>query len=171
MDRYEVVRSRRRTLAVEVRRDGAVVVRAPLHVPEREIAHFVSSQTAWIDRARSRQALRREAHPEPDAARCAELEAQARDEIPRRVARYAERMGLRPTGIRITAARTRFGSCSAKNRLCFSWRLMDYPDAVIDYVVVHELAHIVHKNHGPRFWELVERYMPDYKRRRAMLRE
>ena len=48
---------------------------------------------------------------------------------------------------------------------------MDYPDAVIDYVVVHELAHIVHKNHGPRFWELVERYMPDYKRRRAMLRE
>ena len=80
-------------------------------------------------------------------------------------------MGVRPTGIRITAARTRFGSCSAKNRLCFSWRLMDYPDAVIDYVVVHELAHIVHKNHGPRFWELVERYMPDYKRRRAMLRE
>lgn len=80
-------------------------------------------------------------------------------------------MNLYPTGLKITSARTRFGSCSGKNSICFSWRLMDYPELAIDYVVVHELAHIVHKNHGPQFWALVERYLPDYRARRAMLRE
>lgn len=80
-------------------------------------------------------------------------------------------MNLYPTGLKITSARTRFGSCSGQNSICFSWRLMDYPELAIDYVVVHELAHIVHKNHGSQFWALVERYLPDYRARRAMLRE
>ena len=84
---------------------------------------------------------------------------------------YAKLMTLYPTGLKITSARTRFGSCSGKNSICFSWRLMDYPESAIDYVVVHELAHIAHKNHGPQFWALVERYLPDYRARRAMLRE
>ena len=92
-------------------------------------------------------------------------------EIPPKVRHYAAIMGLRPTGIRITSARTRFGSCSGKNSLCFSWRLMEYPEEAVDYVVVHELAHIVHKNHGPDFWALVGQHMPDYKRRRALLRK
>ena len=48
---------------------------------------------------------------------------------------------------------------------------MAYPDAAVDYVVVHELAHIVHKNHGPQFWALVERYLPDWRQRRALLRD
>ena len=80
-------------------------------------------------------------------------------------------MGLRPAGVTITSARTRFGSCSAKGRLCFSWRLMQYPPEAIDYVVVHELAHLVHMNHGPEFYALIERYLPDYKARRKLLRE
>lgn len=87
------------------------------------------------------------------------------------MARYAREMGVQPAAVTITAARTRFGSCSAKNRICFSWRLMEYPEAAVDYVVVHELAHIVHKNHGPQFWALVERYLPDWRARRALLRE
>ena len=94
-----------------------------------------------------------------------------RTELPPKVAHYAQMMGVQPTGMTITSARTRFGSCSGKNRICFSWRLMDYPEAAVDYVVVHELAHIVHKNHGPQFWALVGQYMPDYRARRALLRE
>lgn len=99
------------------------------------------------------------------------LSVQVTREIPPKVRHYSTIMGLRPTGIRITSARTRFGSCSGKNSLCFSWRLMGYPEEAVDYVVVHELAHIVHKNHGPDFWALVGQYMPDYKRRRALLRK
>ena len=74
------------------------------------------------------------------------------------------------SGITITAARTRFGSCSPKNRLCFSWRLMAYPEEAIDYVVVHELAHLVHRNHGPEFYALVASILPDHKQRRALLK-
>ena len=170
MDGVELIRSRRRTLSLEVARDGRIIVRAPLRLAEREIARFVAERADWIAQAQEKQRLRREAHPEPDAARQAELVEQACRVLPRKVAHYAEVMGLYPAGVRITGARTRFGSCSGKNRLCFSWRLMDYPEAAVDYVVVHELAHIVHKNHGAQFWALVARYMPDYKARRAMLR-
>ena len=80
-------------------------------------------------------------------------------------------MGLTPAGVRITGAQKRFGSCSGQNRLCFSWRLMLYPPEAIDYVVVHELAHIHHHNHGPAFYALVEQYMPDYRQRQALLRQ
>lgn len=79
-------------------------------------------------------------------------------------------MGLRPAGITITGARTRFGSCSSKRRISFSFRLMQYPPEAIDYVVVHELAHLRHMNHSAQFYALIEQYMPDYKVRRAMLK-
>ncbi len=171
MDGVELRRSRRRTLGLEVTREGHVIVRAPLRASSASIERFVRDHMDWIARAQARQRARLKAHPEPDEARQAELMRRAREELPPKVTYYAQRMGLKPAGVRITSARTRFGSCSAQNRLCFSWRLMDYPDAAVDYVVVHELAHIVHKNHGPRFWALVEQYMPDYRARRALLRE
>ncbi|MGI6181140.1 MAG: M48 family metallopeptidase [Agathobaculum sp.] len=167
---YEVRRSRRRTLSLEVTREGCVVVRAPLRVSQAEIERFVAKHAAWLTRAQDRQRAWREAHPEPDAERQAVLKQAAQRVLPERTAYFAQLMCLRPAGVRITSARTRFGSCSTTNRLCFSWRLMDYPAEAVDYVVVHELAHIVHKNHGPEFWALVAQYLPDYRARRAMLR-
>ncbi len=167
---YEVRRSRRRTLSLEVTREGRVVVRAPLRVSQAAIERFVENHAAWLARAQDRQRVRREAHPEPDAAWQAVLKQAAQRVLPERTAYFARLMRLRPAGVRITSARTRFGSCSAADRLCFSWRLMDYPAEAVDYVVVHELAHIVHKNHGPEFWALVAQYLPDYRERRAMLR-
>jgi predicted metal-dependent hydrolase len=79
-------------------------------------------------------------------------------------------MGLRPAGVKITSAAKRFGSCSAKNSLCFSWRLMRYPEAAIDYVIVHELAHIRHKNHGRDFYTLIGAVLPDYRERKKLLK-
>ena len=171
MDKYELVRSRRKTLAIEVDRTGRVVIRAPMRATGEQIERFVAAHADWIARAQARQRARLAAHPEPDEARRAELIRRAKEKLPPKVAYYAQLMGVQPTGLKITSARTRFGSCSGKNSLCFSWRLMGYPEAAVDYVVVHELAHITHKNHGPRFWALVERYMPDYRARRALLRE
>lgn len=171
MDKYELVRSRRKTLAIEVDRTGRVVIRVPMRATGEQIERFVAAHADWIARAQARQRARLAAHPEPDEARRAELIRRAKEELPPKVAYYAQLMGVQPTGLKITSARTRFGSCSGKNSLCFSWRLMGYPEAAVDYVVVHELAHITHKNHGPRFWALVERYMPDYRARQALLRE
>ena len=80
-------------------------------------------------------------------------------------------MGLVPAGIKITSARTRFGSCSGKNSICFSWRLMLYPPEAIDYVIVHELAHIRHHDHSPAFYALIEQHLPDWKVRMKLLKE
>lgn len=79
-------------------------------------------------------------------------------------------MNLYPTALKITSAKTRFGSCSGKDSICFSYLLMRYPDEAIDYVVVHELAHIKHKNHSKAFYTLIEKYLPDYKEREKLLK-
>jgi predicted metal-dependent hydrolase len=96
---------------------------------------------------------------------------EAKDRLGERVMFLSERLSLRPTGLRITSARARWGSCSHRNRLCFCWRIMMAPIEVIDYVLIHELFHIVEKNHSPRFWSLVEQILPDYKKSRRWLRE
>lgn len=166
---YEIIRSNRRTMALEVR-DGRVLVRAPQRLPRARIDTFVREHAAWIEKSLAKQQARREAHPEPDEAQRAEYICRAKEILPERVAYYANVMGLHPAGVTITGARTRFGSCSAKGRLCFSWRLMQYPPEAIDYVVVHELAHLVHRNHGPEFYALIERYLPDYQARWRQLR-
>ena len=166
----EVVRSNRRTLALEITPDCRVVVRAPMRAGGRQIDEFVRAHLDWIAVHLERQQARRERHPEPTPAEEEALRRLAREVLPGKVAQYAARMELYPAGVTITGARTRFGSCSGKNRLCFSWRLMAYPEEAVDYVVVHELAHIRHKNHGPAFYECVARTLPDWRARRELLR-
>ena len=168
--RYTLIRSSRRTLAIEVTLDGELLVRSPRRTSEWDIEKFVESHHDWIVRAIERQKVRRENHPAPTAEQLKEYQRKATEWLPVRVAHFAEIMGVTPTGIRITKAQKRFGSCSPKNSLCFSLFLMGYPDDAIDYVVVHELAHIIHHDHSPRFWATVATYMPDYKHRQALLR-
>ncbi|MDR1531812.1 MAG: M48 family metallopeptidase [Clostridiales bacterium] len=86
-----------------------------------------------------------------------------------KVTAYARIMGVAPSAVRITSAKTRWGSCSGRNSLNFSWRIILAGDDVVDYVVVHELAHIKQHNHSPKFWSEVERVMPDYKERKHKL--
>lgn len=168
---YEILRSKRKTMALEVRRDGSVVVRAPLRLSHAAIADFVARHQGWLSVQQARQAAWRQAHPQPTPEEAQALLEKARRLLPERTAYYARRMGLSPTGVRITSAKTRFGSCSAKNSLCFSWRLMAYPMEAVDYVVVHELCHIVHKNHSAAFYALVASVLPDYRARQALLRQ
>ena len=168
---YEIIRSRRRTVALEVTADGRVLVRAPMAMPEGEIQRFVDSHTAWLEKARDKVAARRAAHPPLTPQETEVLRRRAAAILPDKVAHYAAMMGVTPTSVKITAARTRFGSCSGKNGLCFSLYLMQYPEEAIDYVVVHELAHIRHKNHGPGFYALIRQVMPDYDARIKTLRQ
>lgn len=170
MREYELIRSSRRTLSLEVTRELTVLVRAPLSMPLREIERLVEKHEEWIERQMERQRLRRETCPEPTPEEQQAMIARAKRELPEKVAHYAAVMGVHPAGITITGARKRYGSCSGKNRLCFTWRLMACPDEAIDCVVVHELAHIVHKNHGPQFYELVESVLPDYHERKKKLK-
>ena len=170
MEKYRLIRSRRKTLGLEITPEGELLVRAPQHMSLAHIEQALERHKRWITQHKAAVLARQAAHPEPTEAEKAAFIARAGELIPQRVAHYSAIMGLVPTGITITGARKRFGSCSGKNRLCFSWRLMDYPPEAIDYVVVHELAHIRHHNHSPAFYELVASILPDYKKRQALLR-
>jgi len=96
---------------------------------------------------------------------------QAKQWIVEWVKHLAELHQLHYEKVKITSARTRWGSCSPKNTLNFSWRLMLTPPEMIEYVIIHELAHTIHHNHSKRFWKLVEKLLPDYKARRKQLRQ
>jgi predicted metal-dependent hydrolase len=95
----------------------------------------------------------------------------ARRDLTEKVIAYAKIMGVEPASVKVNGAKTRWGSCTSKKSLNFSWRLMMAEDEVIDYVVVHELAHLKEMNHSPRFWAVVENVLPDYKQRQAKLRD
>ena len=99
-----------------------------------------------------------------------ELRETARAYLVAKTKIYADTMGLKYGRITITSAKTRFGSCSSKGNLAFSYRLMLYPEAAVDYVVVHELAHLVEMNHSPAFYKVVADVMPDYKERAKLLK-
>jgi len=167
---YTVIRSARRTMALQITREAQVVVRVPYRASQWDIDRFVEGHQTWIETHLAQRQAYLAAHPPLPESALAALRAQAKTVLPQRVAFWARRMGVTPTGIKITSARTRFGSCSARNSLCFSLYLMQYPQEAIDYVVVHELAHIRHKDHGPAFYAEVERYLPDYRRCQSLLR-
>lgn len=165
---FSLLRSRRKTLAIQVFPGREIVVRAPLHLPLADIRAFVDSKAAWINK--HWQSKPKPAPPAYTQAQEMELRRQAREILPGLVEHFSRQMGLRPKRLSITSARTRFGSCSSKGSLCFSWRLMAYPMAAIEYVVVHELAHLTHLNHSPAFYQLLAHYLPDYKARAQLLK-
>lgn len=171
MEEYELIRSRRKTLALEITRDCRVLVRAPLRLPRSRIDAFVDSHAAWITRHLEQQRQRAAAMPPaPTLEEIQALKEQARAVLPPKVAFWSGKMGVVPTGLKITSARKRYGSCSAKNSLCFSCFLMNSPEEAIDLVVVHELCHIQVKNHGPDFYALLEQVLPDWRERKKLLR-
>ena len=171
MTDYTLIRARRRTMSLQLDREGKAIVRAPYGVKKEYIDRFVAAHESWLERARAKQRARRLAHPEPTDEERRALIALAKEYLPMRVDYWSNIMDLTPTGLKITSARTRFGSCSGKNSICFSWRLMLYPSEAIDYVVVHELAHIRHHDHSPAFYALIEQYLPDWKTRMKLLKE
>ena len=97
--------------------------------------------------------------------------AEARTEIHARCMWFSMMTGYSPASVRITDARQRWGSCTGKGGLNFSWRLIQAPLFIVDYVIVHELVHLRQPDHSKKFWAKVEELMPDYKRRRKWLRE
>ena len=171
MTDYTLIRARRRTMSLQLDREGKAVVRAPYGVKKEYIDRFVAEHEDWLTRAREKQRARRLAHLEPTDDERKALIARAKEYLPRRTAHWSAVMGLVPSGVKITSARTRFGSCSGKNSICFSWRLMLYPSEAIDYVIVHELAHIRHHDHSPAFYALIEQYLPDWKACMKLLKE
>lgn len=167
---YTVMHSKRRTIALEITREAKLLIRAPMQAGKRDIEQMIDKHARWVEKHLEAQQRRLLTQPPLTPDEQEELKKRAKAVIPARVSHFSQMMGLIPKAITITGAEKRFGSCSSKNRLSFSWRLMHYPESAVDYVVVHELAHILHKNHGPSFYALIETYLPDYRDRQKLLK-
>ena len=166
---YTIIRSKRRTMCIQIKRDGAILVRVPMWTSESTINEFVAKHSNWIEK---KQELVKNAHiPEDfDQSEIKALKERLLKIIEPLIEYYSIKMGVYPTRISINSARTRFGSCSSKKSLNFSYRLALYPYEAIEYVCVHELAHLKEMNHSKGFWAIVEEQLPDYKSRKALLR-
>ncbi len=173
----EVIRSKRKTLAIEIRPDMRVVVRAPEKIPQNEIMKFVEEKQNWIKKHlvqmyfKAEENKKQKKEPALTNADIEKLCQKALSVIPDKVKYYAEIMGVTYGRITIRNQKTRWGSCSSKGNLNFNCLLMLMPDKVLDYVVVHELCHLKQMNHSKKFWKEVERYMPDYPNYKKWLNE
>ncbi|MDO9326354.1 MAG: SprT family zinc-dependent metalloprotease [Methanoregula sp.] len=209
----QIVRSRRRSIALVITPDGHLIVRAPLKAPEALINKFVEEKSGWITKKigemRQRPAATEHAYEEgetffylgriyplhivesgsspiertdrlcicrtllPDIkhrVKCWYVQ-EAQREIYARCMWFSMTTGYTPKSIRITDARQRWGSCTSVGGINFSWRLIQAPLEIVDYVIVHELVHLKQHDHSKKFWAKVKEIMPDYERRKEWLRE
>lgn len=166
----QIIRSKRKTIAIQITPEGQVLVRCPQKMWNHEIARFVSSKADWICRNLDRI---REAPPIVcfSEAELRELVMQAKAAIPERVAYFADVLGVTYGRVSIRCQKGRWGSCSSKGNLNFNCLLMLVPPEIRDYVIVHELCHRKEMNHSPHFWAKVGQILPDYPLRRKWLRE
>lgn len=168
MDKVKVIRSERKTAAIQVYPDLSVILRVPRQISEKEIEKILKGREAWIrkqvERIQKKRAEREDRAELPlTKEQIRELKDQALRCIPERVDTYASTIGVSYGRITIRNQKTRWGSCSAKGNLNFNCLLMLTPLEVIDYVVVHELCHRKEMNHSKAFWAEVGKVLPDYK--------
>ncbi|MCM1253486.1 MAG: M48 family metallopeptidase [Clostridium sp.] len=172
-----VMKSKRRTYSISIKEDCSIIMRAPLHASNRQIAQIAEEKGRWIITHYLKACEKKDNSPRSDLSDTQRnaLEKRykeaARDYIPKRVAYYQALTGGTYNRITIRNQKTRWGSCSGKGTLSFNWRLMLAPPAILDYVVVHELCHLTHMDHSPAFWQAVKSVYPDYKNARKWLKD
>ena len=171
---YIVIRSRRKTLSMQVKGDGQVEIRAPLRTSDAEIRRFLETHRRWLEKHLQKAQALQQAKAgvrKLTAAETAELKKKAKRILPERVAYWAPLIGVRPGRIAVRCQKTRWGSCSTKGNLNFNCLLMLAPEGVIDSIVVHELCHLKHMNHSKRFYAEIEKVLPDYRQHQQWLKD
>ena len=166
---YQIIKSDRKTIAIQIKPDGQVVVRCPKRMRVEEAKRFVESKADWIEKHLAKRPPQDVAKYTPKEVE--QLREQARKLVTERVRYYAPIVGVTYGQIAIRTQHTRWGSCSSKGNLNFNCLLTLVPPEVLDYVVVHELCHRKELNHSARFWSQVEQFFPDYKAQRKWLKE
>ena len=152
--------------------EAQVLITAPPHASERRIRDFAKGKAQWIEKSRKRMLDSLEGRAEETSRSITDAQlGRLVDKVEEYARIWEPVMGVNATNWTFRYMKTRWGSCSARGNLNFHWKLILMPPEVLDYVVVHELAHRREMNHSSRFWAEVERIMPDYKRRRKWLKE
>lgn len=177
----KIIRSNRKTLAIQINPDLSVTVRAPMYAPQSDIERILREKESWIqkriEKIREQEAKKKETQGESvereylTNEEIKKLADKALQHIPKRISYYAKQIGVTYGKITIRNQKTRWGSCSSKGNLNFNCLLMLAPAEVLDYVVVHELCHRKEMNHSKAFWMEVQRILPDYKEAIQWLKE
>ena len=160
-----IKRSFRKSLSLKVC-SWVINIKAPFFVSKKVISDFIDKHKSRIEKR-----IKREERYNLSDEQIVFLKKEAKKYIPKRVDLLADKFWFEFNKIRITSAKTRWGSCSSKKNLNFSFRLMKYSKEAIDYVIIHELAHLKHMNHSKKFWKEVEIMMPEYKKHEKILKE
>ena len=172
---YRIIRSSRKTLAIQVSVSGQVTVRAPHTMPDSTIHRFLSQKESWIlehlSHAATEPAQSSAENPPLSEFRRSYYMESARKIFKTKTAAYARKMGVTYGRITIREQKTRWGSCSSVGNLNYNWRLIFAPEEIVDYIVVHELAHRLEMNHSKAFYYIVESVLPDYRKAQKWLRE
>lgn len=162
----EIIKSNRKSISIEIKKDLRIIVRAPLFMTKKQIEIFINEKTDWINK--SLESVKSRAENEQGLVKFTDndikvMTNEAKKIIPERAEYFARIMGVRYNRIVIKHQATRWGSCSAKGNLNFNCLLMLCPPEVRDYVIIHELCHLKELNHSGRFWNGVAKYCPEYK--------
>ena len=169
----KIIKSKRKTMCLEIKHDGTLIVRVPFFMRNDDVLKFVNSKQDWINshlsKIKNNQADLENNYLTKDEIN--NLISTASDYIPTRVSYFAKIMGVSYNRISIRTQKTRWGSCSNKGNLNFNALLMLTSKDIIDYVVIHELSHRIEMNHSPRFWSIVENVLPNYRVQRKWLKE
>ena len=174
-----VIRSKRKTGFVIVNTDGSAELRIPLRTSDSAVNDMLEGRAQWIVDKHKEMVVKekklKDLKPHLTDAQRALMEKRykkaASDFFPLRVQHFEKIMGVHHKKIAIRDQKTRWGSCSSSGTLSFNWRLIMAPPEVLDYVVVHELAHFTHMDHSKAFWATVENVLPDYEKHRKWLNE
>lgn len=167
---YDIKYSNRKTISIRINNKWQLLVWAPVWINEKRVHKFVESKEIWI--TEKIDYMKKLVVEEPITI-TEEMKSHAFIQIVPRIEYYANIMNVNKyyTDIKITAAKTKWWSCSNKWVLMFHWKLSNFPISIVDYVIVHELAHLVHFNHSKNFRKLVEQYYPNYKEAKKRLQQ
>ncbi|MGB7217353.1 MAG: SprT family zinc-dependent metalloprotease [Vicinamibacterales bacterium] len=164
---------RARRYIIRVAADGVVRVTIPRRGSKREALAFAERERRWIEKQRRRVEEERVRGGVddilPDVERA--LRERAARELPGRLLALAAEHGISVTRVSVRNQRWRWGSCSRTGHICLNWRLVQMPDAVRDYVLIHELMHVKRMDHSSAFWKLVAAACPGYAEARQWLKE
>jgi len=169
-----IIRSKRKTISIQVVSSDKIRVRAPMRVSKKEINEVLEKNKSWIEK-HAQKALENERIAENikplSDIELDELVNRACEVFTKKVQYYAPIVGVDWNRITVRNQKTRWGSCSSKGNLNFNVALMRAPIEVLDYVVVHELCHRIHLNHSKDFWNEVARVIPEYKKYEKWLKD
>jgi predicted metal-dependent hydrolase len=169
----KLIRTKRRTIGLRVTNQGELIIRAPKWLNQTKIWDILDQKQTWITKAinrlRQQNQIRQQFNLSPEQIN--QPQKQAKLSLLQDLTQISRDTGLRFANFHLSSAKTLWGSCSGKNSISLNWRLTLSPENLKKYVIIHELAHTVEKNHNSSFWTLVAKFDPDYKVHRQQLKQ